>query len=106
MKRALGAASGEAGRKRELKIEDRKRIAKDYFKRMQNRRELASESKPPRREPIITELMDKFGVTHRMVERAIAEFLPQLQIFAYATKGMDELEPLSAREIKKPKRRL
>lgn len=94
-----------AGRKRKLKISVREKIAKDYFARMQR----GGQRKPPRRESVISKLMVKFGVTHRMVERAIAEFLPEIRpnaaIWAYATEGMNEMHPLPAteREIKKLK---
>jgi hypothetical protein len=86
-----------AGRKRELKDEDRKRIAKHYAKRM------ALQTKRPARELVVRELMDEYQVTHRMVERALAEFLSEIRIWAYATKGMKR-QPLSAREIEKLKR--
>jgi len=48
--------------------------------------------------------MDEYHITHRMVERVAAEFLPELRIWAYATKGMKR-QPLSARKIEKPKPR-
>ena len=42
-----------------------------------------------------------------MVERAIAEFLPEIRsdatIWAYATEGMNEVQPLPARKIEKLK---
>ena len=51
--------------------------------------------------------MDEYGVTHRMVERAIAEFLPEIrpdeEIWTYATEGMNEIQPLPARKIEKLK---
>ena len=92
-----------AGRKCKLEISDREQIAKDYFARM--RRD--EESRPARRKSVISELMDEFGTTHRMVERAIAEFLPEIRsekaIWAYATDGMNEIHPLPARKIEKLK---
>jgi hypothetical protein len=87
-----------AGRKRELKDEDRKRIAKQYFRRIK------FQTKRPARELVIRELMDEYHITHRMVERVAAELLPELRIWAYATKGMKR-QPLSARKIEKPKPR-
>jgi hypothetical protein len=57
-----------------------------------------------RREAVIRELMIEHGVTHRMVERAIAEFLPKVRseaaLWAYATEGMNEIHPLPATENK------
>ena len=92
-----------AGRKRKLEISDREQIAKNYFTRMRK----DEESRPARRESVIGELMDEFGTTHRMVERAIAEFLPDIrlnaEIWAYATEGMNEIHPLPARKIEKLK---
>ena len=58
-----------AGRKRKLTVSDRRKIASDYFARKQEGRDL--EDKPRRRDAIIRELMAKYGVTHRMVERCL-----------------------------------
>ena len=87
-KASWGGMRPGAGRKRQLEIEHRKQIANDYFERIQDRRESDLQSKPPRRKPIIKELVDEYRVTPRMITRAIAEFLTELRIFAYATKGM------------------
>jgi hypothetical protein len=97
-----GKRSG-AGRKCKLKISDRAQIAKDYFARMRR----AGSSRPARRESVISKLVVKYGTTHRMVERAIAEFLPEIRlnakIWAYATEGMNEVQRLPARKIDKLK---
>ena len=74
-KSSWGGKRPGAGRKPKLEISDREQIAKDYFARM--RRD--EESRPARRKSVISELMDEFGITHRMVERAIAEFLPEIR---------------------------
>jgi hypothetical protein len=102
-KSSWGGKRPGAGRKCKLEISDREQIAKDYFARM--RRD--EESRPARRKSVISELMDEFGTTHRMVERAIAEFLPEIRseaaIWAYATEGMNEIQPLPARKIERLK---
>ena len=89
-----------AGRKCKLEVSDREQIAKGYFARM--RRD--EERRPARRESVIGELMDEFETTHRMVDRAIAEFLPEMRqnaaIWARATEGMNEIHPLPATESK------
>ena len=97
-KSSWGGRRRGAGRKRKLEISDRRQIAKEYFVLMQNR-----EQSNPRRESVISELMEQFGVTHRVVERAIEEFLPELRIWSYATEGMNEVHPLLARKIDKLK---
>jgi hypothetical protein len=61
-----------AGRKRELTLSDRRKIASDYHARMQKIRDLGN---TPCREAAIR-LMAEYGATHRMVERCLAEFLP------------------------------
>ena len=102
-KSSWGGKRPGAGRKCKLEISDREQIAKDYFARM--RRD--EESRPAGRKSVISELMDEFGTTHRMVERAIAEFLPEIRseaaIWAYATEGMNEIHPLPARKIERLK---
>ena len=52
-KGSWGGKRPGAGRKRELKKEGRKQIAKNYFERMQDSRELALHSKPAIRESVI-----------------------------------------------------
>ena len=56
----------------------------------------------PHREAIIGELMAKYGVTYRMVERCLAEFLPDIRWYRYAKEG-DGIQPLPARKIEKLK---
>ena len=89
-----------------MKIGDRREIANEYSKRMQDRRELDLQSRPPRRVLIFKELADEYRVTPRMIKRAIEEFLPKIRkdapIWAYATEGMNEVRPIPAR-IKKLK---
>ena len=103
-KNSWGGKRPGAGRKRKLKISDRVQIAKAYFHARTRRDE---ESRPARRGTVISELMDKFGTTHRMVERVIGEFLPEIRseaaIWAYATEGMNEIHALPARKIDKLK---
>ena len=65
-----------AGRKRELSISDRQEMTSDFFARMQIRREISMQT-PPYRETVIRELMAVYGVSHRMVERVLAEHLPE-----------------------------
>lgn len=101
-----GKRSG-AGRRRELGFSDRREIASDYFDCMQNRRKLALQSNAARRESVIRKLMAEFSVTHRMVERCVAEFLPDIRrnsaLYAYAVDGMNEIQRLPARKIEKLK---
>jgi Arm domain-containing DNA-binding protein len=102
-KSTWGGKRPGAGRKRKLETSDRKQIAKTYFAR----RRRDEESRPARRKSVISELMDEFGTTHRMVDRAIAEFLPEIRseakIWAYATEGMNEINTLPARKLEKLK---
>ena len=66
----------------------------------------SSFSRRRRREDIIRELMAKYGVTHRMVVRCLAEFLPAVRwnkaIYGYANEG-EGIQPLPARKIEKLK---
>ena len=102
-KGSWGGKRPDAGRKPKLEISDREQIAKDYFARM--RRD--EESRPARRKSVVSELMDEFGTTHRMIVRAIAEFLPEIRsnaaLWAYATDGMNEINTLPARKLEKLK---
>ena len=101
-----------AGRKRELTLSDRRKIASDYHARMQKIREgntkASSFSPRRRREDIIRELMAKYGATHRMVVRCLDDFLGKTRhnekMCRYATEG-DGIQPLPAeqKEIKKLK---
>jgi Arm domain-containing DNA-binding protein len=97
-----GGRRDGAGRKRALAIEVREKITKDYFAR--RRSDSALSGKPLRRETVIRKLMAKFGVTHRMVERALGEFLPQIRegaadaaLFAYAMDGTGKIRELPKR---------
>ena len=89
-----------AGRKRERGLSDRREIAGDYFARMQKRR-----NNQPLREALIRELMAKYDVTHRMVVRCVAEFLPEfrrnVKMYRYAIEGAKRIQPLPARDINK-----
>src|SRR5262245_30586585 len=98
--RRIGSWGGRrkgAGRKRELTFSVRRAIANDYFARMQD---------TPRRQAIIRDLMAKYSVTHRMVERCLAQFLPAIRwhkkMYRHATEGA-EIQPLPARKIEKYK---
>jgi hypothetical protein len=55
-----------------------------------------------RREIIIQELMSEHRLTHRMIVRCLNEFLSDIKsndtIFKYATEGLNERQPLPARE--------
>jgi hypothetical protein len=101
-----GGKRNGAGRRRVLSIWDRKEIAQDYFDRMQSHRKTTSERRP-RREAVIRELMAEFDVTHRMVERCVAEFLPDIRrnsaLYEYAVEGMNEIQPLPKQKIEKLK---
>ena len=96
-----------AGRKRGLVFSERRQIASAYFTRRQKVRDLELLNHSPRREAVIRKLMTEHGVTRRMVERVIAEFLPEIRldakIWAYATEGMNEVQPLPTRKIDKLK---
>jgi Arm DNA-binding domain len=90
-----------AGRKRELGLSDRREIAGDYFARTQK-----WQNNRPLREALIRKLMAKYNVTHRMVARCVAEFLPNIRwntkMYNHAIEGV-ELQPLPAGNIKKLK---
>ena len=126
--RQIGSWGGRrkgAGRKRELELSDRREIAGDYFVCMQKRRmgsvagvveerrvkdrrrrlmmgSVAGvvEERRPFREALIRELMAEYKVTHRMVVRCVAEFLPDIRwnakMYKYAIEGA-EIRPLPAR---------
>ena len=92
-----------AGRKRELTFSDRRGIASEYFRHMQEGR-VSSQSNAPRREAVIGKLMARFRTTHRMVERCLAEFLPDIRwntaIYRDAIEGL-KIQPLPAGKIEK-----
>jgi Arm domain-containing DNA-binding protein len=125
--RTIGSWGGRrkgAGRKREFGLSDRREIAGDYFacmqKRMgnvagvveeprveQRRRRLMMgsvagvvEERRPFREALIRKLMAEYKVTHRMVVRCVAEFLPDIRrntkMYKYAIKDA-VIRPLPAR---------
>jgi Arm DNA-binding domain len=103
-RRQIGSWGGRrngAGRKRELGLSDRREIAGDYFARMQTR-----QNNRPLREALIRKLMAEYNVTHRMVVRCVAEFLPDIRwnakMYKYANEGA-EIQPLPARNINKLK---
>src|SRR5262249_15867320 len=73
-----GGETNDARRRGGASVWDRKEIAQDYFDRMESHRKTRSERRP-RREAVIRELMAEFDVTHRMVERCVAEFLPDIR---------------------------
>jgi hypothetical protein len=126
-RKKLGSWGGRrkgAGRKRELEFSDRREIAGDYFACMQKRmgsvagvvveawrvkerrrllmmRSVAIvEERRPFREALICELMAEYKVTHRMVVRCVAEFLPDIRrntkMYNYAIEGA-VMRPLPAR---------
>jgi hypothetical protein len=72
-----------AGRRRDLKESDREEIAHDYFVRMQLRRigrdELGWEELPANKTLVIQELIEDWNVSHRMIDRCLAEFLPKIR---------------------------
>jgi hypothetical protein len=93
-----------AGQKRELELSDRRKIAGDYFAHMQRWRN----NRPFResfRDALIRKLMAKYGVTHRMVVRCVAEFLRDIRwnakMYRYATEGAERIQSLPARDINK-----
>jgi hypothetical protein len=92
-----------AGRKRELALSDRQKIASDYFARQQESRDRGDK---PHRDTIIDELKAEYGVAHRMVVRCLAEFLRAVRwnkaIYGYANEG-EGIQPLPARKIEKLK---
>ena len=93
-----------AGRKRQLTLSNRRKIASDYLARMKKSRELGD---TPHRNALLHELAAKYGVTYRMVVRCLDEFLSDTRwneaIYGYATEG-DGIQPLpAAKEIKKLK---
>jgi hypothetical protein len=126
-----GGRRNGAGRKRELELSDRREIAGDYFACMQKRRmgSVAGvveerrvekrrrrrlmmgsvtgvvEERRPFREALIRELMAEYKVTHRMVVRCVAEFLPDIRrnvkMYRYAIEGDKRTQPLPARNIHK-----
>jgi hypothetical protein len=104
--RSWGGRRKGAGRKRKLAVPDRREIANDYFVRMRKDRDLEWQVNPPRREDVIRILMADYRVTHRMVERCLAEFLPDVRsnaaMFKDAREGA-EIQPLPARKIEKLK---
>jgi hypothetical protein len=94
-----GGTRKGAGRERKLPFSKRREIATKYF-------EKRSQVDPPRRDPLIRELMAKYAkdkVTHRMVVRCVAEFLPDIRwndkMFKYAIEGAE----ITARNINKLK---
>jgi Arm DNA-binding domain len=97
--RSWGGRRKGAGRKRELGLSDRREIASDYFAGMQKRR-LKMGSVAGFREALIRKLMAEYKVTHRMVVRCVAEFLPDIrwnaQMYNHAIEGA-EIRPLPAR---------
>ena len=102
-RKKLGSWGGRrkgAGRKRELGLSDRREIAADYFARIQKR-----QNSRPLREALIRTLMVDYKVTHRTVERCVAEFLPDIRwnakMYNYAMEGAKRIQPLPARDIKR-----
>jgi hypothetical protein len=125
-----GGSRNGAGRKRELERFDRREIAGDYFDCMQKRRigSVAGvveerrvrerrrrlmrgavagvvEGRRSFREALIRSLMAEYKVTHRMVVRCVAEFLPDIRrnvkMYRYAIGGAKRIQPLPARNITK-----
>src|SRR5262249_31042087 len=122
-----------AGRKRKLGLSDRREIAGDYFACMhkqrlgnvggvvercveERRRRLMmgsvagvvgrrAEERRRFHEALICALMAEYKVTHRMVVRCVAEFLPDIRwnvkMYRYAIEGAGRIQPLPARDINK-----
>jgi hypothetical protein len=78
-----------AGRKRELHKKDRVKIAFLYFSRMQRRPGSKGGGRPPRKATIHTLAVEN-GVTARMIERALAEFLPKIRACDAAMSEFNE----------------
>jgi hypothetical protein len=104
-RRQIGSWGGRrkgAGRKRELGFSDRREIACDYFARMQEAREFGDTL---RRDAVIRKLIAEYKVTHRMVVRCVAEFLPDIRrnekMYRYANEGAERIQRLPARNINK-----
>jgi hypothetical protein len=104
-RKKLGSWGGRrkgAGRKSKHTLSFRRKIAGDYFARMQENREFGDR---PRRAAVILDLMAKYKVTHRMVVRCVAEFLPDIRwnvkMYRYAIEGAKRIQPLPARNINK-----
>jgi hypothetical protein len=126
-RRQIGSWGGRrngAGRKRELELSARREIAGDYFACMQKRRGKVAgvleerrveerrrrlmrgavavdvEERRPFGKALIRELITEYKVTHRMVVRCVAEFLPDIRwndkMYKCAIEG-DEIRPLPAR---------
>src|SRR5262249_42097690 len=87
------------GRKRKLALSSSRKIVGDYHARMHDSREFGDR---PGRDAVIRDLMAKYNVTPRMVERCVAEFLPNIRMYKYAIEG-DEIQPLPMRNIRKLK---
>ena len=87
-----------AGRKPELTLSDRRKIASEYFVLRQEGSDFGN---TPRRDAVIRELMTEFRVTHRMVVRCLDDFLGKTRhnekMWRYATEG-DGIQPLPAEE--------
>jgi Arm DNA-binding domain len=125
-----GGRRNGAGRKRERGLLDRREIAGDYSACMQKRRmgdvaggvaERRVEERRRRlmmgsvagvveeglsfREALIRTLMAEYKVTHRMVVRCVAEFLPKMRLnvktYRYAIEDAKRIQPLPARNINK-----
>jgi hypothetical protein len=93
------------GRRHKLSFSERRDIAIDYFNRMYGKPknpDLEMQNDVARREDVIRELMTEHRLTHRMIVRCLNEFLCDIKsndkIFKYATEGLNEIQPLPARE--------
>jgi hypothetical protein len=73
---------------------------------MRKVRDLELQNDSPRREAVIRKLMTEHGVTHRMIERCLAEFLPDIRLetarLRHAMEGIGEIRPL--RKTKKKRK--
>jgi Arm DNA-binding domain len=96
-----GGRRNGAGRKRELGLEDRRKIADDYLARMREPRESGD---TPRRDAVIRDLMAKFGTTRRMVRRCLDEWLAptrwNTKMYRSAMEGAPT-QPLPEEKIEK-----
>jgi hypothetical protein len=89
-----------AGRKAELALSDRRKIASDYLARKEEIRDL---EETPHRDTILHELAAEYGVTYRMVVRCLNDFLAQTKdMWRYAREGNGiQALPAEEKEIKK-----
>jgi hypothetical protein len=103
-RKKIGSWGGKrtgAGRQRENPFSLRRLIATKYFEQMRE------DGSRPHREAVIRKLAIEHTKTPRMIERCIAEFLPDLRrehdLWTYAIKGMNQILPLPSGRLRKLK---